>query len=74
MRPDVQAPDDPADLNGDTILFHLQPGTSTDAVVDLTKLYDISAPGVFTFEAEHLEEDNKSVVHSNAVVIRVSAK
>ena len=67
-----QRPDDPAEVwSGSTILLPKPPGIMFVMTIDLKRLYQITEPGEYTFEVSRVAEDEKTVVHSNSVTLKV---
>jgi hypothetical protein len=67
------APDDPSDLGGSSLLTSLPPGQAITITADLSKLYDIAVPGRYTFTAERTDgtKENRISVRSNTVTVDV---
>jgi hypothetical protein len=67
-----QRPGDPSEVDsGSTILLPKPPGIMFEMTIDLKRLYEITEPGKYVFKVTRTAEDNKTIVHSNTVILNI---
>ncbi len=68
----TQRPDDPADVElGNATVSPIPPGKSFTLSIDLTRLYQITERGAFTLDVGRYDEDTKTAVHSNTLILNI---
>ena len=69
-----QRPGDPLEVeSGSAFASHLDPGESYATTIDLTRLYEITKPGVYTLDVSFDNDynDNKTWVHGKPVTLKI---
>jgi hypothetical protein len=67
-----QRPDDPAEVEDESsILLPHPPGKMFVMTIDLTRLYEIKDPGMYTLDLSRVDEYSKTTVHSKPVTLNV---
>jgi hypothetical protein len=56
---------------GSSIVSSVPPGAAFVINVDLKQLYEITEAGQYTLDISRIEEDNKTIVHANTMVLKV---
>jgi len=51
--------------------LRLHPGKTLVHRVNVSKLYDLSRPGLYTIQFRRLDEESKTLVKSNSAKVRV---
>jgi hypothetical protein len=66
-------PDDPLDddLFGSSILLTYPPGKMLVMMLDMTQLYDIKSPGLYTVDVSRFDEYSKTTVRSKPVTLNI---
>src|SRR5215467_9671267 len=65
-------PDDPQmSWMGNSVIISLEPGKSFTMMIDLTRLYQITEPGVYTLRLSRYHEASNATVHSNTLTIKI---
>jgi hypothetical protein len=67
-----QSADDPREPDGGgSIVAPVAPGKSITFTIDLTKLYEITEPGMYTLGVSRTEEDNNTIVRAKPVTFTI---
>jgi hypothetical protein len=65
-------PGDPNEVeHGSSLLAPFPPGEKFVMTIDLKRLYEITEAGEYTLDVRRMANDNKTVVHSNAVTLKI---
>lgn len=68
----TQRRDDPADVElGNATVSPIPPGKSFTLSIDLTRLYEITEPGVYTLGLGRYDENTKTSVFSNTLTLNI---
>jgi hypothetical protein len=65
-------PDDPSQVEaGGSVVSSVPRGKSFTLMFDLTRLYEITEPGMYTFDVSRTEPDNKTTIRSNTLTLHL---
>ncbi|MGA2719345.1 MAG: hypothetical protein ABSF78_10325, partial [Candidatus Acidiferrales bacterium] len=67
-----QRPNDPSEVAAtSSIVGTVAPGESFSAPIDLTRLYELTEPGVYTLDVGRYDENTKTSVFSNTLTLTI---
>jgi hypothetical protein len=61
----------PEGFGTSSILSSVAPGKTFTLTIDLTKIYEITEPGVYTLDVSRTEEDNKTIVRAKPLTLNI---
>jgi hypothetical protein len=68
-----QRPDDPPEvLHGSSIVLPHPPGKMFTFTIDLTRLYEITEPGLYTLDVSRFDDDSKTTVRSKSLTLKIA--
>jgi hypothetical protein len=62
----------PRDFSGGLLFLRMPPGKTREDAIILSKLHDLSRPGIYTVQVERFDEMTKTFVSSNRLTITVT--